>query len=155
MFSTDITYTDYDGQERKKELYFNLSKAEVIEIEMLSPGTLSSKMEQVVDELDISGLMKLLKFLIVKSYGEKSPDGNRFIKNQELVDNFLQTEAYTEFLLKLLEDSDYAMSFMIGVMPKLPDNVDVEALKKQVTDDPRLSRFKKSDEDVTEAKLLE
>lgn len=142
MFKDTITYTDYDGNERKKELMFNLSKAEVIEIEMLTPGTITSRMEKVVDEFDIEGLMKLLKFLIVKSYGEKSADGNRFIKSQELVDNFLQTEAYTEFLMKLLGDHDYATNFMIGLLPALPDGVSIDDLKKQVENDPRLAKFK-------------
>lgn len=143
MFKDSITYTDYDGNERTKTLYFNLSKAEFIEIEMLSPGTITTQMEQLVEELDVAGMMKLLKFLIVKSYGEKSADGNKFVKSQEKLDSFLQTEAYSEFLMKLLGDAEYATKFIYGLMPDA-DGIDEAELLKQVNEDPRLLKLKES-----------
>lgn len=144
MFKDSITYTDYDGTTRTKDLYFNLSKAEFIEIEMLSPGTVTSQLEALVNEVDVSGMMKLLKFLIVKSYGEKSADGNRFVKSQEKLDAFLQTEAYSEFLMKLLSDAEYSAKFIYGIMPEVPEGMDEKALLDKVKDDPRLKQLKES-----------
>lgn len=143
MFKDSITYTDYNGTERTKDLYFNLSKAEFIEIEMLSPGTITTQMEQLVNEVDVAGMMKLLKFLIVKSYGEKSADGNKFIKNQETLDSFLQTEAYTEFLMKLLGDAEYATKFIYGLLPDA-EGIDEAELLDRVNSDPRLVKLKES-----------
>lgn len=143
MFKDSITYTDYDGNERTKTLYFNLSKAEFIEIEMLQPGTITTQLQELVDELDVAGMMKFLKFLIVKSYGEKSADGNQFIKSQEKLNAFLQTEAYTEFLIKLLNDDKYATKFIYGLMPDA-EGIDEAELLKRVNDDPRLEKLKES-----------
>lgn len=34
MLEKVITYTDYDGNERKEKFYFNLTKAELTEMEL-------------------------------------------------------------------------------------------------------------------------
>lgn len=140
MFKDSITYTDYDGNERTKDLYFNISKAEFIEIEMMSPGTITVQFEQAMKELDVSSMMKLLKFLIVKSYGVKDVDGNRFVKSQENLDAFLQTEAYTEFLMKLLSDNEYSLKFMKGIMP-IDAEIDEKELLDKVKSDPRVAQI--------------
>lgn len=145
MFKDSITYTDYDGNERTKDLYFNLSKAEFIEIEMLSPGTITVQFEQAMKELDVSSMMRLLKFLIIKSYGVKDVDGNRFVKSQENLDAFLQTEAYSEFLMKLLGDAEYAIKFMKGIMPS-SDEIDEKELLEKIKNDPRVVQIAEKNE---------
>lgn len=128
MFKDTVTYTDYDGSERTKDLYFNISRAEIIELEMTTPGGLERRMQKIYNEKDTVEIMKFLKFLIVKSYGEKDPSGDRFIKNHEVVDSFLQTEAYSEFMMKLMSDTEFMAEFMIGIMPDVSDKVDKSAL---------------------------
>ena len=96
MIKKTIEYVDYNGENRKEEFYFNLSKAEVMELEMSKNGGLSEYIQRIVKSSDNAAIMALFKEIICKAYGEKSLDGKRFIKNKELTDAFVQTEAYSE-----------------------------------------------------------
>ena len=119
MYKKTITYTDYDGNERTEEFYFNLSKAELLELELKTPGTYTAMLEQIIKSKDTSELVMLFKDFITRSYGKKSPDGRRFIKNDEVLDEFMQTEAYTELFMELSSNADSASEFINGIMPKL------------------------------------
>lgn len=117
MIKETITYTDYNGNERKEDFYFNLTKAEVMELEMSTKGGLAEMIQRIVAAQDQPAIIKVFKELIVKAYGVKSPDGKRFIKNQEVVDDFVQTEAFSELFMKLATDADAAAKFVNGIVP--------------------------------------
>ena len=118
MLKKTITYTDYDGLERTEEFRFNLTKAELMDMELTTVGTFSKLMQKIIDEKDMVRLAKYFKELILKSYGVKSDDGKRFIKSPELSEAFSQTEAYSELYMELLGNSEYAVKFIQQVMPK-------------------------------------
>ena len=99
MLKKNIKYVDYDGNERTEDFYFNLNKAEVIELQLGTVGGLTKTLEKIVQEKDASRIIEYFKTLILKAYGEKSADGRRFIKSQELRDAFEQTEAYSELFM--------------------------------------------------------
>ena len=117
MLTKTITYTDYDGNERKEKFYFNISKAEFADLDINTPGGFETLLQTLIDKKDIPGMMKVFKELIMKSYGVKTPDGKRMIKSQELTDEFMQTEAYSELYFELLQDAKAAAAFVRGVMP--------------------------------------
>lgn len=125
MLKKTITYTDYDGLERTEEFRFNLTKAELIDMELTTVGTFSKLMQKIIDEKDMVRLAKYFKELILKSYGVKSDDGKRFIKSPELSEAFSQTEAYSELYMELLSNSEYAVKFIQQVMPKDLDQSEV------------------------------
>lgn len=125
MLKKTITYTDYDGLERTEEFRFNLTKAELMDMELTTVGTFSKLMQKIIDEKDIVRLSKYFKELILKSYGVKSDDGKRFIKSPELSEAFSQTEAYSELYMELLGDSEYAVKFIKEIMPKDLDQSNV------------------------------
>ena len=75
MLKKIISYTDYNGNERTEDFYFNLSKAEIMEMEMSTSGGLSEVIQNVVKTQDVPSIIKIFKDLILKAYGEKSPDG--------------------------------------------------------------------------------
>lgn len=133
MYKKTITYTDYDGVERKETFYFNLTKAEIAELELETPGRFSNYIQQIVDSKSTTELIQLFKKFIKVSYGVKSPDGRRFIKSQEVLDEFMQTEAYSELYMELVSNTDSAIEFMNGIMPQLtPEQqktVDAEVAK--------------------------
>ncbi len=129
MLKKTITYTDYDGNERTEDFYFNLSKAELLEMEMSTNGGLEKFCQKIISEKDTKRMMEMWKDLILKSYGEKSLDGKRFIKNQELVDSFTQTEAYSELFMELASNADTAAAFVKGIIPKnLLEQIDADKL---------------------------
>lgn len=125
MLKKTITYTDYDGLERTEEFRFNLTKAELMDMELTTVGTFSKLMQKIIDEKDMVRLAKYFKELILKSYGVKSDDGKRFIKSPELSKAFSQTEAYSELYMELLGNSEYAVKFIQQVMPKDLDQNEV------------------------------
>ena len=94
MLKKTITYTDYDGVERTEDFYFNLTRAEVTEMEMSTEGGLSEKINRIVQAKDVPSIIKIFKDLIIRSYGVNSPDGRRFIKDEELTKEFTQTEEF-------------------------------------------------------------
>lgn len=117
MIKETITYTDYNGVERKEDFYFNLTKAEIMEMEMSTQGGLAEMIQRIVAAQDQPAIIKIFKELIIKAYGVKSPDGKRFIKNAEVVDNFVQTEAFSQMFMKLATDADAAAKFVNGIVP--------------------------------------
>lgn len=117
MLKLTETYTDYRGVERTEDFYFNLSKAEIMEMEMGTTGGLAEMIQRIVDAKDAPAIIKIFKDLILKAYGEKSPDGKRFIKSEELSTAFSQTEAYSNIFMRLATNSDAAAKFVNGIIP--------------------------------------
>ena len=118
MLKRTITYKDYDENERTEDFYFNLTKAEVLEMEMGTTGGMTKMIEKIVAEQDKKRIIEIFKDIIVKAYGEKSPDGKRFIKSPELSDAFCQTEAYSVLFLELATDAKAASNFINGIVPQ-------------------------------------
>ena len=118
MLKETITYTDYNGVERTEDHYFNLSKAELTEMQLSAHGGYGEMLQKIVDSKDVPAIIKIFKELILKSYGKKSDDGRRFIKSPELSLEFSQTEAFVELYMKLASDPDAAAKFANGVIPK-------------------------------------
>ena len=119
MLKKTITYTDYDGNERTEDFYFNLTKAEVAEMEMTHTGGMEKMLRKIVAEKDSKRIVEIFKDLILRAYGEKSADGKRFIKNQELRDSFAQTEAYSDLFMELATDAEAASAFVNGILPTI------------------------------------
>ena len=117
MLKKTITYVDYNGAERTEDFYFNLSKAEVMEMEMSTSGGLAEMIKKIVAPQDAPAIIKIFKDLILKAYGEKSPDGKRFIKSEEIATSFSQTEAYSQLFMELATNADEAAKFVNGIIP--------------------------------------
>lgn len=118
MLKKNIKYVDYDGNARAEDFYFNLNKAEIVELELGTTGGLTKTLEKIVQEKDNKRIVEYFKAIILKAYGEKSADGRRFIKSQELRDSFEQTEAYAELFMELSSNSKAAADFISGIVPK-------------------------------------
>lgn len=121
MLKKTIEYTDYNGVERKEDFYFNLSKAEVMEMEMSTVGGLAEMIQRIVAAQDAPAIIKIFKDLILKAYGVKGPDGKQFLKvdkdGHRLADDFEQTEAYSVLFMELATDADKAAEFINGIVP--------------------------------------
>ena len=117
MLKKTVTYVDYNGVERTEDFYFNLSKAEVAEMELSVEGGFSKMLEEIVKSNDNVRIIELFKDMVLKAYGEKSADGRRFVKSKELSEAFSQTEAYSEIFMELALDEKAAAAFVNGIMP--------------------------------------
>jgi len=117
MFKKTITYLDYNGLEIKEDFYFNLTKAEIMEMQLQKSGGFAEKIQKVVDAKDVPELVGIFKELILKSYGVKSDDGKRFIKTEKVREEFTQTEAYSDLYVELATNADSASAFVNGIIP--------------------------------------
>lgn len=117
MLKKTITYTDYNGVERTENFYFALNKAEIFDMETSVTGGMRQLLQNIMDKQDIPKIIDTFKKLIRMSYGEKSPDGRRFIKSEELTEAFVQTEAYSELYMELIGDAVKAAAFINGIVP--------------------------------------
>lgn len=121
MITETIKYTDYNGVEREEKFMFNLSEAEIMEMEMGTTGGLAETIQKIVEAKDSPAIIKIFKELILKAYGEKSADGRRFVKVNDagvpLSIGFSQTEAYSQLFMKLATDDKAAAKFVNGVVP--------------------------------------
>ena len=117
MLKKTVTYVDYNGVERTEDFYFNLSKAEVTEMELSVEGGFSKMLEEIVKSNDNARILELFKEMVLKAYGEKSADGRRFVKSKELAEAFSQTEAYSEIFMELAMHEKAAAAFVNGIMP--------------------------------------
>ena len=118
MYKKTIAFIDYDGNEREEDFYFNLSEAEVIEMETAIPGGLTKMMQRIVKAQDGKMIIETFKELIKRSYGVKSPDGREFDKSPEVVKKFMQTEAYSKLFMELATDSKAAGEFFNHIIPQ-------------------------------------
>jgi len=139
MYAKKIAYTNYNGEKRERKFYFNLNRAELLEMELSTKGGYQNFIERIIDTRDQEELIRLFRELIQKSYGEKSDDGEMFIKNEEVLNKFIQTEAYSELYIELATNAAAAVEFVNGIMPP--------ALMAEVEKDPeykaKLEEYKK------------
>lgn len=117
MIKKTVKYIDFNGNEREEDFYFHLSKAEIAEMELSVEGGLTAMIDNVIKAKDTPQLSKIFKELLEKSYGEKSADGRRFIKNRAVLDRFVQTPAYSEIYMELATNDVAAKEFFEGVIP--------------------------------------
>lgn len=118
MIKKTIEYTDYEGNERKETFYFNLTKTELLELEVSEAGGFTKMIERIQEARDAKTVLEVLKEIVHKSYGVKSPDGKKFVKSDELSTGFEQTEAYDQLMMDMIENPEKASAFFNGLLPK-------------------------------------
>lgn len=132
MLKKTITYTDYDGMERTEDFWFNLSKTELTKLDAELPGGVLGVLRKIIDKKDRKALVDFIETLILRSYGEKTLDGKRFVKTPDMAEEFMQTPAYDELFMSILSDTDSQTSFINGIIPQSMAK-EIEATdKKQV-----------------------
>lgn len=158
MIARTIEYIDYNGNKRKEKHWFNLTQLEATEIALELPDDVVEELGQsenqeekevaathLVDKLGQKGVLDFIKMIVLKSYGSKSADGREFIKNERLTTSFVQSPAYSAFMLRLMNNDDEASRFIQGVIPAdlattLNNRTNTPATKSDVidfrTDDP-------------------
>lgn len=132
MYRWTKTYDDYNGTEVTKTFYFNLNKAEVAEMELTTEGGLAERLDKIIKAQDTPAVIREFKKLILASYGEKSDDGQRFMKSEEISKNFEATPAYEILFMELISDEEKAAAFINSIVPQ-DNNVQDSSLPKKQT----------------------
>lgn len=118
MLKRPITYTDFEDNEVTEEFYFHLSEPEIVELEVEHKQGFKEMIEQIIKTEDRKGLVEEFKKLILLTYGVRSEDGRRFIKNDQLREEFSQTPAYAALFMELATNDGAAVEFITGVLPR-------------------------------------
>lgn len=136
MFKKTIEYTDFNGEKRKEDFFFNLTKAELLEMQLSTEGGLKDMLEEIVKTKDTPKLVKMFKRIIMLSYGEKTPDGKHFMKNDEIRQKFECSEAYSELFMELATNSDAAAEFVNALLPEgfQASKDELNNIRKELTD---------------------
>lgn len=140
MLKRTVTYLDYDGNERTEDFYFNLSPAELYELQFSENGGIGSLMEKISKEQDFTKIVEYFKKFVLLSYGEKSLDGKYLFKDEEVKRKFQACPAYSQIFMDLATDADVAATFMKEVQPP-----------KAVMDE-YIARIQKAEKKAAEAK---
>ena len=130
MRKETITYTDYNNVTRTEDFFFNLNEAELTALQYGVDGGMKEMLERIVKSKDNKQIMACFRELIAKSYGEKSPDGRRFVKSKELSEAFMQTEAYNELMLRFMTDANYSAEFINDVLADVTKRTEERNAKK-------------------------
>lgn len=121
MHSLTIKYEDWDGNPREKTCYFNISKSEAMKMQMSSSGGLVGYLKKIIEDQDWPKMSDYFEKFLLFAYGEKSVDGETFMKSEEISNQFKATKCYDELYTRLTTDSDFASEFFNAVVPqKLP-----------------------------------
>lgn len=128
MLKITKTYEDWNETEVTQDFYFNLTEAEITELEIGTVGGFSETIEKIINAKEQSELIKIFKDLVLMAYGKKSADGKRFMKDEETKREFLENPAYSIIFMELVSDANKAAEFLNGIMPK---SIDKEELKKK------------------------
>lgn len=118
MLKKEVKYTDYNGDERTETLFFNLTKAEIAKIQLKENGNFIEYMQRLLQKKKIEELYLFFEDFVRRSYGEKSPDGSKFIKTPELTQEFEFSPAFSEVVMELVQSPDALQAFVMGVIPK-------------------------------------
>lgn len=122
MYKKTMTYTDFDGNQRKEDFFFNFTTAELAELDLTTKGGLKGELEMITNELDGQKIVDWFKKIILKAVGKKSPDGRKFIKSKEISDDFSQTQAYSDLFMELAFDAKAGADFINKVIPQINDD---------------------------------
>lgn len=121
MYKKTMTYTDFNGNTRTEDFYFNLTRAECTRMEMTTTGGMSEMIERIIAAQDVPSLITIFEDMIQKSYGVKTPDGRGFVKRKEDLDAFMATEAYSDLYMELVTNADAASDFINHIIPNIPE----------------------------------
>lgn len=133
MYKVTKTYTDFDGNERTEDFYFNLTEAEITKMELSTKGGLDTYIQRITQEQDGQKIMQLFEDLICAAYGVKSDDGKHFLKRPEDLELFKSTQAYSDLYVELATDADKASKFVNGITPKAKTQPQDHKVSENVT----------------------
>lgn len=142
MLKKTMTYEDFDGNKRTEDFYFNLTKAECLEFSEYDyggEGGLMSMLNEIITSNNQFRILEIIKKIIRKAYGKKSPDGRRFIKSEEITNEFMQTNAYSDLYMELMSEADKCVEFMKGVCSFVKDEEFQAAQKELEAQYPQIS----------------
>lgn len=152
MLKQTVTYTDFNDNTQVEDLYFNLSKTEIVDLELDPKGSLSSRLEAVSKTQDASEVYRQIKDIILKAYGRKSEDGRKFQKSEAIRIDFEESAVYDEFVWGMFKEPEKLTAFLEGIVPKqaIEEALEEQEARKKVLENPDVSKHFNKTEDESD-----
>ena len=140
MLKMDVKYEDFNGVQRNEEFYFNMSKSEMLRLQLRHSKLVDEKtiqggftefLEAVRERGSGQEMGEVVEDLILSAYGKKSDDGRSFMKSPEDRQAFSQTAAYDSLFIQLLTDQKAMETFFAEAF-----NIDKYDQNSQPSDQP-------------------
>ena len=138
MLKKQVTYKDYDGNDKTVTLYFHLNKFEWLELETYTKGGLIENLKHAIETGNAKKTIDILKKIILRSYGEKDPETGSFEKSDDIAIRFSKTDVFSELFYELAYNEEAAQSFFMGLIPV---ELRAEAEKKMAEMNPKEPRL--------------
>lgn len=150
MIKRTVTYEDFNGVTHTEDLYFNLTKTEMSKIVLEeakfdpdgnqdeeSMNAFSDRLREIGRSGDGKKIIDMFEWLLKISYGEKSEDGRRFVKNDEVYEDWRYSASYDQFWQDLmLSETGDMVEFINGIIPA--------DLMKAAENDPEFQSHRKA-----------
>lgn len=117
MFSREFEYTGYDGKPKKDTYWFNLTEAELYEIDLSSVRGFTAQMNQLLKEERTKEIVEAFKGIILSAVGVVSADGRKFLKSEEIKEDFYRSKAYSQLFVELVSSGEKVAEFLKGAIP--------------------------------------
>lgn len=135
MIKKTITYEDYNGEERTKDFYFHMNQVEFSKLNGEIPGGIEKRMQKVIEDRDEDALLRIIDLMVSRGYGEFNDD-DEFTKvgrnGRPLYEKFINTDAYDQLIIELIQNENNIAEFLRGMMPKkVQGRIDEEMKKRQ------------------------
>lgn len=150
VFKKTIKFKDLDGNPVEEDFYFNLNAPEIAEMELEKEGGMHAYLQEITEGGNPGKIMSTFKMFLERSIGRRSEDGRRLLKSQEITDDFMMSDAYSEFFLELVTNSKMAATFVNGI---LPEGL-AERLAQQTGDAPDMPAWIREDREPTKEELM-
>lgn len=147
MIKKTIEYEDFDGNKNVEDFYFHLSKAEITELEVSFEGGLTGHLQEIIKSDDGAEIMAAFKKILYASCGRRSEDGKKFIKSEEITEDFVFSNAYDALFMEIVLDAEKAAEFIRGIIPH-----DVAAAI-EADEEGQTPAWETEDRDPTQAEL--
>jgi hypothetical protein len=131
MLKKTLTFEDFNGEKVTEDLYFNLTKAELVKMEFTQEGGLRDTLALIIASQDTKQIIEFFQKIILSAYGKKSDDGKKFEKTDAIREEFTQTAAYDALFEDLILNAQGAAEFVNGI---LPSSLVAAAAERDVTD---------------------
>lgn len=117
MYSTEVTYFDYGGKERKEKLNFELDIKDIFALELVLPGGVSGFLDRLNRLESIADILMFIKAIVLTSYGKLSRDKKKFDKSVKAKEKFVDSKPYNVFMMSLMKDPKKFGEFLNNVFP--------------------------------------
>ena len=117
MYKITKTSTNFNGEEITRDYYFNLTEAEIVNMQLGKSGGLYDYLMTIINAKDQPNIIATLNKIVLEAYGEKSADGEYFVKTEEIKSKFKSTQAFSDIYMELAFDDVKAAAFINGILP--------------------------------------